>query len=74
MIGSTTPPAMIEPTSEASVRCRRAMGREPDVDSLVGGADAAGLDHVRDESPSPIERAAITTKPPTITTKKRTTG
>ena len=31
--------------------CRRAMGREPDVHSLVGGADAAGLDHVGDEQP-----------------------
>ena len=27
------------------------MRREPDVDSLVRGADAAGLDHVGDEQP-----------------------
>ena len=27
------------------------MGREPHVDSLVRGADAAGLDHVSDEQP-----------------------
>ena len=75
MIGSTNPPATVEPTNEASVRAGVRCAASHTLKRSLSRANAPGmLHHPRDEKPEADREAAIAAKPASITITKTTAG